>query len=248
VSVNLWANVDALTKPRSVKLLRDDGSADWTTLPSLWTQLEQAMATGKGGRTAGGSRYRTPLTIDAADLAADIAGIIIDALKGHAEKPITGVPQRFLIAVVKQRKAERTYGLRLTPLPDVPILVPESLRHLASVVVATTDDDLIGWWAYRFGSWCRQITTTLRLNDDPQPRGIRGATCPTCQATHVTVLRDGERLREPALRIDFTDGMVRAAYCQACMTAWFRGDALVDLADEITAYRPTRLSASDGIQ
>jgi len=207
VSAGLWTQTDMLTKPRRVKLLRDTGTADWTTVPSLWCQLEDALSCGMEGSKAAtrGSVHRVPLNIDAYELATDIRDITWDALAGHDVKP------------------------RAT--------VPASVRALASAVVAAVDDDLTGWWAYRIGSWCRQITNVLRLNDEPQPRGIRGAACPTCQATHVTALRDGERVREPALRIDFTDGMVRAAYCQACLSAWFRGDALVDLADLINATR-----------
>jgi len=219
VSGDLWTQTDMLTEPRRVKLLRDTGTADWTSVPSLWCQLEDALSCGMEGSkaTARGSVHRVPLNIDAYELAADIRDIVWDALAGHDVKP------------------------RAT--------VPESVRALASAVIATVDDDLTGWWTYRVGSWCRQITNVLRLNDEPQPRGIRGAACPTCQATHVTALRDGERVREPALRIDFADGMVRAASCSACGASWFRGDALVDLADLIaTTRRVPSVTAIDGLQ
>jgi hypothetical protein len=107
--------------------------------------------------------------------------------------------------------------------------VPESIRALASLVVATVDDDLVGWWAYRFGSWCRLIRNALAL--DTRPRGIRGMACPECGNMHVIAdSAEGPR-REAALIIDFVDGRIRAVSCQHCDAAWFRGDALWALAD-----------------
>jgi hypothetical protein len=99
---------------------------DWTTLPSLWWQLDDALRTGLENSThASGSKYRTPLNIDALQLAGDIEDVTTDALNGHDQKP------------------------RAT--------FPESLRALASVVVAAMDADLTGWWTYRVRSWARQI-------------------------------------------------------------------------------------------
>lgn len=199
----LWAAVDQLTKPRHVKLLRDDDTTDWTTLPSLWWQLEDALRTGLENSThSSGSKYRTPLNIDALQLASDIRDTTTDALDGHGQKP------------------------RAT--------FPESVRALASVVVAAMDGDLTGWWVYRVRSWSRQIDHVLRLTEQPQPRRIRDTRCPTCQATHVTIIAgvDGTE-RVPALLIDFADGMIRAASCSACGSTWFRGDALLALTDQL---------------
>lgn len=199
----LWAAVDELTKPRHVKLVRDDDTTDWTTLPSLWWQLEDALRTGlENGSHSSGSKYRIPLNIDALQLAGDIEDITMDALTGHDVKP---------------RGA-----------------LPESLRALASAVIAAVDDDLTGWWVYRIRSWARQIDHVLRLTEQPQPRRIRDTRCPTCQATHVTLIAgvDGTE-RVPALLIDFADGMIRAASCSACGSTWFRGDALLALTDQL---------------
>ena len=196
----LWAAVDGLTKPRHVRLLRDGGGTDWTTVPSLWWQLEDAVA-GSSALDGGGkaSRYRAPADLECLELRADIRETVVDALAGHDQRP------------------------RST--------VPDSTRALASLVIATTDDDLVGWWTYRLGSWCRLIRNALAL--DTRPRGIRSTACPTCGTMYVTVdSAEGPR-REAALVLDFADGLVRAATCQACGSTWFRGQALLDLADAV---------------
>lgn len=248
----LWSAVDQLTKPRHVKLLRDEGSADWTTVPSLWWQLEDAV-TGvgdAGGEGGASSRYRSPGSIDCLQLYADIRDTVVDALLGHEQKPRTvGEPpavvaaaQHRRAAAVAQRRAYATYGIADdSPLVDVPerwrVLVPDSLRALASLLAAVADDDLTAWWTERVRSWSRQITNTLRLSEQPQPRRIRDTACPTCAATHVTLDQGSGPERVPALLIDFHGALIRAASCSACGSNWFRGSELLDLADMLDATR-----------
>lgn len=213
--MSLWAAVDGLVNPRPVRLFRDAGTADWTSVPALWRQLVESVGTGsrRGGRST--SRAWSPVDLECMELAATIRETVVDALTGHDERPVT----------VGQKPAR--------------VLLPESLRHLASVVTATQDDDLAGWWVYRVRSWTRQISHVLQLEIDPQPRRIRDTSCPECQASHVTLPGQDGPERVPALLIDFTDGYVRAASCTACGAAWFRGQSLVDLADLIEATRRT---------
>lgn len=249
----LWAAVDELTKPRHVKLLRDDGTADWTTVPSLWWQLDEATASSSaldgGGR---GSKYRTPIDLDAFEVACTVRDVIVDALAGHDQKPRTtgATPQR-RAAATAQRAAERTYAIPHTDLTPVPpllvVLVPDSLRALVSVVTALADDDLTAWWTYRVKAWCRQIQNALHLVEQPQPRRIRDTSCPTCQATHVTLDGHDGTERVPALLIDFTDGLIRAASCSACGSTWFRGDALLALADELADLATRREHPETGL-
>lgn len=242
MSGSLWKAVDELTNARQVRLLRDSGASDWTQVPSLWAQLVAAVGTGgEQGGSGRSSRYRTPANLDCLELARTIRDVVVDALEGHAERPVTTrlpAPE-VMVAIKAQRAAERSYDVnRLTPLPTAVILVPDSLRHLASVVAAASDVDLTGWWTYRVYSWGRQITTTLGLTEQSQPRRIRDTACPVCAATHVTLEGDDGPERVPALLIDFQDGYVRAAECTACASTWFRGDALLDLADMIATRRP----------
>jgi hypothetical protein len=223
VTEPLWTAVDALTKPRTVRLLRDGAPSDWAHLPSLWAQLVEAVATGSeqggGGRS---SRYRTPANLDCLELATTIRDITLDALAGHAEKPVTH------------------------PGPPAVVRVPESLRRLASVVVGVGEDDLTGWWTYRIGSWGRQITTVLRLTERPQPRRVRDTACPLCHATHVILTTPEGLERVPALLVDFQDQLIRAAECSACGASWFRGDQL-DALKGLLATRPLPPDADNAL-
>lgn len=109
-----------------------------------------------------------------------------------------------------------------------------SIRLLAVTVTAVADDDLTEWWTDELEKFARQITNTLHLNDEPQPRGIRGASCPACGADHVTRTEAGETVHDPALTITFTGHLVRAAECHACLTTFWRGEGLLALADALT--------------
>ncbi len=203
---DLWNAVVGLTEPRHVKLLRDTDAADWTTIPALWRQLVEAVGTGSRRGARSSTRTWTPLDLECMELAATIRETIIDALAGHNQRPLT------------------------TGTRPARVLVPESLRRLASVVTATLDNDLTGWWIYRVRSWSRQIIHTLQLEQESQPRRIRDTACPVCHATHITQPGNDGPERVPALLIDFTDSLIRAATCTACGMSWFRGDGLIDLA------------------
>ena len=211
----LWAAVDALTQPRQIRLTRDNGQHDWTQTPSLWTQLTDAIPTGQEQGTGGhSSSYRIPISVDCLDLRTDIHTTTLDALHGHDQHPVRN---------------------------GIAIDIPASIRHLASIVAATNDDDLIRWWTHRINTWARQITTVLRLEAQPQPRRIRDTPCPLCHATHITLTTPDGPQRVPALLIDFADGLIRAAQCGACAAAWFRGDQLHTLADALETRRTQML-------
>jgi hypothetical protein len=218
MSEQLWASVDELTKPRHVKLLRDDGTADWTTLPSLWWQLEDAgVGMGDSGGGAGSaSRYRAPGSVECMQLCYDIRDTVLDALISHEDQDT---------------------ALWLVRGEQPRMLVPEAIRHLASLITAVGDDDLTGWWTYRVRSWSRQIINTLRLTDQPQPRRIRDTQCVTCGSTHVTIDQGSGPEWVPALLIEFQGALVRAASCSACGSNWFRGQELVELAEMIRVHR-----------
>lgn len=108
--------------------------------------------------------------------------------------------------------------------------LPASMRTMA-VRVAQCDERTIEAWTARIAYWVRQARQQLGQNDDPQPRRIRDAACPMCEATHVTVMVEREELRVPALVIDFAASLVRAATCEACGASWFRGEPLNQLAE-----------------
>lgn len=199
----LWAAVDQLTKPRHVKLLRDEGGADWTTVPSLWWQLEDALRTGmENTGSTGGSRYRAPLNIDALQLAGDIEDTTLDALAGHDVKPRGTFPE----------------SLRALA---------------STVVTVGDDDLTSWWvyrirsWARQVDHVLR-----LTEEPQPRRiRDTRCPTCAATHVTLTDGIDGSERV--PALLIDFADGLIRAASCSACGSTWFRGDALLALTDQL---------------
>src|SRR5690606_25746558 len=81
--------------------------------------------------------------------------------------------------------------------------------------------------------WRRQITTWL--HGVQEQRGVRGAQCPDCEATHVTDDRPGDgRVLIPAVVLvdrDLDGNRLQWLACLAC--GWSRG--LADLADLATA-------------
>jgi Zn finger protein HypA/HybF involved in hydrogenase expression len=222
VTEPLWHAVDELVTPRHVKLWRDDGNGktwtEWTTVPSLWWQLEDAAAGmgDAGGEGGHSTRYRSPGSIDCLQLFYDIRDTILDALISHQD-------QNTAIWLVRGEQPR--------------MHVPEALRHLASIITAVGDDDLTNWWTGWVHSWCRQVRTVLRLSDQPQPRRIRDTRCPTCHATHVTIDQGSGPERVPAFLVEFRGAYVRAARCTACGSNWFRGDDLDALKDLL---EPTR--------
>jgi hypothetical protein len=222
----LWVAVDELTRPRHVRLWRDDGTTEWTTVPSLWWQLEDAAAgMGDAGGGAGSpSKYRSPGSIECLQLYYDVRDTVVDALTSYDRKP----------------------AMLTEPFH---ILVPESLRSLASVLI-TADDDL-EWWAGCVRSWCRQIINVLRLTEQPPRRRIRDTVCPTCGAIHIRVDERGEpdpegEFRVPALEITFNNRLVYKAACSACGSEWYRGDPLIALAD-LLAEQATHRNHADAI-
>ena len=224
--MTLWAAVDALVAPRHVKLWRDvDGRSwtEWTTIPSLWWQLEEdTLALGDAG--GGGSRsssYRSPANLDCLQLWGDIHDTVAEAVAEHH--------------ILTAELIAKELPLRLD--------FPHALRRLASTIVTINQEDFTDDWTDRIQRWARGIITFLRLTEQPQPRRIRDTSCPTCQATHVTIDSGSGPERVPALLIDFHGTLVRAASCTACGSNWFRGDGLLELADLVAATRPIKETA-----
>lgn len=219
----MWAAVDQLTHSSRVPVERAV-DADWlselnedawgvcsvpayraatarsATIPSLWDQATTALTTGSEGGTGS-----TPLRERSP---ADLDLMEIRSIIRHT---------------VAHELAERDPGLT----PDG---VPAQIRRLASVVAAT-DPDSIWWWEYRFASWARLLGTYLRaLEHTPKPTRLRNTPCPLCHTRQMRIDQDGDAIVVPPLVVDFRDGYVRAARCEACSATWFRGAELLELA------------------
>lgn len=226
MSEALWAAVDAITKPTRRALLRDTNGDGVTniatdryggaycdisayraatthrvTIPSLWDQSTEALATGDSETTdsrPANINARTPIDVELMEIRSVIADTTAHEL-----------------------------GLRHLKMPGT---VPGNLRRLAAHVVGY-DPDQLWWWEYRFQSWARLLGTYLHAQQNqPRPVRLRNAACPECKIRQVVIESDGGPVVAPPLLIDFRGGYVRAAECSGCGAAWFRGDDLHALA------------------
>jgi hypothetical protein len=185
-------------------------------VPCLWVQANAAIfgseaGDGSGGRTS--ARERTPADLD-----------LMETMLTIRESLGWQMPGR----KIPWRK---------------PGDIPDMMRQLAGHI-ASNERQHVEWWAFRFEQWARLLRNGLNALDQcPKPRYLRNSSCPACGAGQVTIGEDTDARRVvPALVVDFTSqGLVRAAECQACQFTWWRGDDLERLRDQLG------LSAPDGM-
>lgn len=180
-------------------------------IPSLWDQATEALATrtddGTGSKPL---RERSPADLDLME----IRSLIRDTTRGELEK-------RGTKTLMDKSGRQATFKAAV------------EIRGLASKVTADPDEDL-SWWEYRFASWARLLSNYLRAAEHaPRSVRLRNAPCPVCRIKQVTIEQGGEMVVAPPILIDFRDGMVRAATCDACSASWFRGPDLERLALEL---------------
>lgn len=228
----LWAAIDAITKPTSKPVFRE-GAGDLIndladrekglchvaeyrnsmvghgTIPSLWEQAEMALY--KTGETLDGNR--SPL---ATRSPADVALMEI------------------MLTVREQLAA---YFSDLDEPVPASSAVPAKLRHLASDVIRNKPN-LVDEWTYRIGQFRRLLETHLQaLDRGPRPMRLR-TRCPVCKTGHLTIEdpdgaigKDGKPLRlliRPILAV-YRDHWFRCFECEACLTTWFAGSGVHDL-------------------
>lgn len=217
----IWKYVDQLTKPKTHKLTRENGTIEHVTVPSLLDQLRQALPTGTEAHTGTRNRgvSRTPVDISVLHLLTQISTSVTATL------PKLGLSPRY---------AEGT--------TDRDIL--SEIRGITAAVVSTTDLPLQDRWTSRTKSWVAHATACLGQEDGgPRTRAIRGFACPNCQTTTVLRQQDGDDYRDPAVVATFSDdGLMRAIFCRACSHHWWRGTDLDHLAAAaVHQVRRTRL-------
>lgn len=84
---DLWNATDTLLNPTRVRLPRDDSPPEWVTLPSLWDQLIEAVASLTGRASTGAQRSRPPCNTDALSLLLEIAYAVRDGcLDAHLKR------------------------------------------------------------------------------------------------------------------------------------------------------------------
>jgi hypothetical protein len=246
-TVKLWASVDAITRPTSHKVSREEQEIDLAAdvlndllnnptrlacslrekqradrlaveqtlayghIPPLWDQATWALFGAEAGDGSGGRsplRERTPADLALMETLSDIREAVSAQLEGRGVRAVGSVP--------------------------------DQMRRLASTLGTLGNQEHVDWWTWRFECWTRVLQTHLNaLEHQPGNVYLRNTACPQCTARQVTIDVDGNVTDEkdtenrvvPAIVIDFADGWIRAATCQACAHAWFRGEALGDLAN-----------------
>ena len=123
---------------------------------------------------------------------------------------------------------------------DAPM--PDQLRRLASTAIAKEPGEL-DFWAYRFRQWADMLANYL----EPVNRGRRlRARCPRCRVERVEVDTTAGPVMAHPIYVHFgSDGYIRAAVCGACDYAWWRGEQLLALAEEIGATPPSGVVLAD---
>lgn len=232
VTDRLWAAVDAITQPTTQRLDRDTTFEDdhpwlhgntchigqyratlerieaatlaYGHIPALWDQANWAVFGSEAGDGSGG---RSPLR----------------------ERTPADLDLMETLLTIRESMCWQLPGRGITPKPGM----KAQMRQLASHI-ATHEPQHVEWWTFRFEQWGRLLRTHLNAIDNgPRDRYLRNSACPLCRTRQVTIERDGERRVVPALVVDFVDGWIRAAQCQACGHAWFRGDDLGQLAEAL---------------
>ncbi len=222
----LWRAIDSITKPSSRPVVRDEAVAHLVelrdsgrlavavtskqgTIPSLWEQAEEALFGGEQ-QIGGGSKPLRERSIADMDLMETMSDI-----------------RESIGWNLDGRKIREKRGT-----------VPAQMRQLAAFI-ATNEPANVDLWIDKLERWARLLGVRLNaLEHQPKPVYLRNMPCPTCKTRQVTVERDGDKVVVPAIVIDFREGYVRAAECQACGDAWFRGPDLEALAEVANPIGP----------
>lgn len=208
---DLLAAVDALLNPTRIKIWREGATrAEWTNIPSLWDQLQDA--TGYRATTGTG------------------------AASGHW--PISGGIVALIIEITSTTTTALREQYDDKPRKQIPDSLRALAAHLAGADPDTWAPwcDTLRDWASRARAALRATPSRPReLWGIPCPlcgarttqRDQDGETVRTAALTAEWSLVNGI---DPHAYHQDTDYVVRAITCIACETAWFRGhdlDALV---------------------
>lgn len=236
----LWLAADALTKPTTMRIHRDENEADLAAsllhdLATNPTRLRCSVAEYRAASEQRAAQSRSYGTIPSLwDQAQDAIAGQGDSDEGGGvlsrERSVADLALMETLLTVRELLIAELKDHGATPRATV----PEQIRQVASLVAAGNDDESIDWWAHRLDQYARIIGNQINAIDNgPKPIRLRDSPCPECGARQVRVKEQDEWRMVPPLRIDFRHGMVRAAQCSACAHAWMRGEALEALADTL---------------
>lgn len=209
---DLWHWCDRLSLPVRHRLVRESGTTEHITVPSMLDQLEADLAysgTGSTGRAKPGSR--PPLNANILSLMGEMEVILVDALV------CDGLSKRGTLAL----------SLRAVT------------AHVAST---ETPDAIDWWARLVKGWCGEVTACLPGESEGDSQRPIRGMCCPTCATWTIERTQGGETFRDPAIVLVFAARLVRYALCRACGQSWFRGDPLLALADTAGEYGLRRIA------
>jgi hypothetical protein len=211
-TVIMWTAIDQIGRPSRRQIIREGGETVWAIIPSLWDQSTDALNRGSEAGSGGSSplRERSPADLDLMEIRCLIRDTVRHelALRGRRVRHHAGGCPR-------------------------PFDADDELRGLASLVLQRNPDE-VWWWEYRFVSWARLLEGYLQaVERTARSVYLRNSPCPTCRTKQVTLEREGERVVVPAIVVDFRDGYIRAAVCQACGDTRWRGPDLERLAADL---------------
>lgn len=204
---SLWSSVDRLTrdtKQRVERSLEDRRvyGVDYVEVPSLWSQMEEALAAddvGGGSGKSSSTGSRAPIDVGMASLMDDIAKQVSRALV-HS-----GIPPR--------RGPDDGYGCRTL---DTRANLRALAAHLATGI---TPQHVVHEWADVYHRWVAQAETALALevHDHATVRlPVRDTACRHCGVGVVVREEDDGTYRDPALLATFRDGALVSVVCRAC--------------------------------
>ncbi len=187
--------------------------------------------------------HTLPSLLDQLTAAAGYRGTGTGSAGGRARLPISTDVVNLLDTITR---AVTTALTRHAPGQPRPTLT-DAIRLLGTVIPA----DLADTYAGHITEWTTEARAVLRLAT-PRPRWAPGATCPACGADTYTAEQDGEKVRRPALSVQWTDHTdrdtyrpdadqyVRAVTCDVCQASWWRGPDLDVLVDQMLHANLTR--------
>ncbi len=241
-TIGLWTSVDALTRPTTMRIHRDaleeadlaavllhDLSANPRRTRCSVAEYHRAHELAAGQERGHGT---IPPLVEQAQAAVTGQGDNDDtsgAVLGR-ERSVADLALMETLFTLRELLAAEIRDHRATPRTSL----LAQIRQVASLIAADGDDETITWWTWRLDQWGWVIANQLNAVDNgPRPFRLRDSQCPRCGARQTRVREQGEWRLVPPLRIDFREGMVRAATCSGCGHAWMRGDGLRELGDTL---------------
>lgn len=218
---DLWRAADELVDTRRVKVdrsvLNDDGTisrewSEYTTVPSLWTQLLGMVTLGQDAAGGGKPGSKPPVALAAMHLKLEI------------ESWVDGAAWR-----LNQWTADTNASVDVIMLSK---LMDRDLRKIVSALNRAGWTDWLDTLTLKLRDWCGRIRSMLDPTAGDRNERRHGIWCVECGTKHVLVPNDdGEECRASPIVFQWRDELLRAAVCEACQHTYWPGEELHRLAE-----------------